>query len=80
MLEQGNVPVKPVLVEPLCVTPRRIDGLPVIEDAEGLLAKRFAAQPGTFYLVRPDQHICARWRHFKSNAVRAKVRRATANV
>jgi 3-(3-hydroxy-phenyl)propionate hydroxylase len=29
---------------------------------EGLLAQRYDAQPGTVYLLRPDQHVCARWR------------------
>ena len=80
VLEQGSVSVRPVMVEPRCVTPRHSDNFSVIEDAEGLLAKRFDAQPGTFYLVRPDQHVCARWRHFEPDAVRSAVRRATANV
>ena len=32
-------------------------------DAEDdLAAQRYDAQPGTVYLLRPDQHVCARWR------------------
>lgn len=30
--------------------------------AEGLAAERWDAKPGTTYLVRPDQHVAARWR------------------
>ena len=31
-------------------------------DARGLAARRLDARPGTSYLLRPDQHVCARWR------------------
>jgi 3-(3-hydroxy-phenyl)propionate hydroxylase len=34
----------------------------VIEDAEGLMRDRYDGQPGTVYLLRPDQHVAARWR------------------
>ncbi|MEE1612526.1 FAD-dependent oxidoreductase [Microvirga sp. CF3016] len=32
-------------------------------DVQGLFAQRFDATPGSTYLVRPDQHLAARWRH-----------------
>jgi 3-(3-hydroxy-phenyl)propionate hydroxylase len=31
-------------------------------DREGHFARRFDASPGAAYLVRPDQHLAARWR------------------
>jgi 3-(3-hydroxy-phenyl)propionate hydroxylase len=31
-------------------------------DSEGLLTTRYDAQPGAIYLLRPDQHLAARWR------------------
>ena len=35
--------------------------------------------PGTFYLLRPDQHVCACWRSFDPTQVRAAVACATGN-
>ncbi|MFZ5549642.1 MAG: FAD-dependent oxidoreductase [Pseudomonadota bacterium] len=45
-------------------------------DAEGLAACRYDARPGTCYLIRPDQHVAARWRRFDAAAVRAALHRA----
>jgi 3-(3-hydroxy-phenyl)propionate hydroxylase len=49
-------------------------------DAHGLAARRCDAQPGTVYLIRPDQHVAARWRRFDADAVRAALLRATGPV
>jgi 3-(3-hydroxy-phenyl)propionate hydroxylase len=57
----------------------RLPGCLAIVDAEGLLAQRYDARPGTFYLLRPDQHICARWRRLEVAKVRAAMARATCN-
>jgi 3-(3-hydroxy-phenyl)propionate hydroxylase len=43
---------------------------------EGLAAQRYDAQPGTTYLLRPDQHVCARWRAPQVAEVRAALKRA----
>ena len=32
-----------------------------IPDANGEIASIFGAQPGTFYLLRPDLHVAGRW-------------------
>ena len=48
----------------------------VIDDVRGLAAKRYDAKPGSCYLLRPDQHVCARWRSFDAAAIRAAIARA----
>ncbi len=57
-----------------------VDGNATIADVKGLLADRYDAQPGTCYLFRPDQHVCARWRSFDLAAVRAAIALGTANA
>ena len=49
-----------------------------VVDREGLLARRYAGRAGTLYLLRPDQHVCARWRRPQADALRAALRRALA--
>lgn len=46
-----------------------------IVDAQGLLAQRYDGRPGTVYLIRPDQHVAARWRAFDSGRIEAALRR-----
>lgn len=47
-----------------------------IIDTKGLVKSRYDAQPGTVYLIRPDQHVAARWRKFDVNAVENAIKRA----
>ena len=49
-------------------------------DVWGLAAQRYDGRPGTAYLLRPDQHVCARWRQPDAPAVKAALARATANL
>jgi 3-(3-hydroxy-phenyl)propionate hydroxylase len=48
----------------------------VLVDPEGLLASRHDGRHGTLYLMRPDQHVCARWRGFEADAFGAALGRA----
>ena len=75
------VPVKAVLVAGAqCDLSAMPAELAVVRDSEGCLAKRYDAQPGTAYLIRPDQHIAARWRAVNTDAVAAAVNRATGRA
>jgi 3-(3-hydroxy-phenyl)propionate hydroxylase len=47
-------------------------------DIEGWAARRYAAQPGTAVLIRPDRHVAARWRTPTEAAVRAALAHACA--
>ena len=55
-------------------------GIRVLEDQAGRFAERFDAQPGSTYLIRPDQHVAARWRAFDANKLGEAMARATCNL
>jgi 3-(3-hydroxy-phenyl)propionate hydroxylase len=44
------------------------------------MAKRYDAQPGTTYLLRPDQHVLARWRSLDSAQLQAAMARSLGQV
>ncbi len=75
-LEGAAIAVQTVLVTASAGTAP--DGLAVLHDRDGLVARRLDARPGNGYLIRPDQHVAARWRRFDAAAVRAALARATA--
>lgn len=47
-----------------------------LKDTGGLVTKRYDLQPGTAYLIRPDQHVAARWRQIRADKVLAAMQRA----
>ncbi len=67
--------VRPVLIRPRGPAPPRLDGGRALEE-DGLASRRFDAQPGTTYLLRPDQHVCARWRRYDPARIAAALARA----
>jgi 3-(3-hydroxy-phenyl)propionate hydroxylase len=77
-LADAPIPIEVVLVSPKAgVAP---DGLRVFVDSKNRFAERYDAQPGTTYLIRPDQHVAARWRAFDAAAITSALARATGNL
>lgn len=59
-----------------------VEGVPLrglTLDASGALAERYlGTAPAAVYLIRPDQHVAARWPSFDASAVTAALRKACA--
>jgi 3-(3-hydroxy-phenyl)propionate hydroxylase len=64
----GNIPVKTL-----------VSG-DYFEYREGLLQERYDAREGTVYLLRPDQHVAARWRKFDGAKIQAAINKATCST
>ncbi|MFP3569563.1 FAD-dependent oxidoreductase [Paraburkholderia sp. SIMBA_030] len=75
-LRAGPIPLNLVVVTNGDARAAVAQGANVVHDAEGLATARYDATPGTFYLIRPDQHVCARWRQFDASAVEDALKRA----
>jgi 3-(3-hydroxy-phenyl)propionate hydroxylase len=71
----GPMPVDVILVTP--AGGRSPHGFKVMEDYTGRFAERYDAQPGSAWLIRPDQHIAARWRRLDVAQVRQALDQAT---
>ena len=58
------------------VTAKRV-AVSAADDASGALAERYLGDAkSAVYLIRPDQHVVARWDSFDATALRAALRRA----
>lgn len=77
-LADAAIPIDVVLVSPKAGAAP--EGLRVFVDEKQRFAERFDAQADTTYLIRPDQHVAARWRAFDAAAVKTALARATSNV
>ena len=74
-LSNSSIPVDILTVEPSAS-----DSDDTLVDMRGLAFQHYDASPGTFYLIRPDQHVAGRWRTFDSNRVLAALDRATCRL
>lgn len=45
-------------------------------DPDGHFAQRYDAAEGSAYLARPDQHVCARWKHLSADQLIAAIQQA----
>jgi 3-(3-hydroxy-phenyl)propionate hydroxylase len=77
-LAGSGIDVRPLVIS---ARPGTLAGdIPVLEDSRGIAAQRYDAKPGTVYLLRPDQHVAARWRALDASKIKAAVARATCNA
>ena len=74
--EIAGIGMDKVPVATLAVT-REEGGNGHVNDSQGLLHRYYDARPGTYYLVRPDQHVAGRWREFSREKVLRALARAT---
>ncbi len=71
--------IAPVPIEPLVIAQRATApaAIATYHDVKGRMRERYDLTPGSCYLIRPDQHVAARWRHFDAEAVNQALARAT---
>ena len=75
-LRAGGIPVRTIVV---CAQSDGLEGTDiVVADPLGRVAVHWAAEAGTVYVLRPDQHVASRWRAGSDTTVRAVIHTALA--
>jgi 3-(3-hydroxy-phenyl)propionate hydroxylase len=72
-LESGAAPFKLLIVAD---SPEISDGSSTVVDSMHHLFDHYGASHGSFYLIRPDGHVAARWQHPHTNQIMAAIVRA----
>jgi 3-(3-hydroxy-phenyl)propionate hydroxylase len=79
-----GLPLKVTCISPggadagLVKSPADAPWLQVLSDPQGRVHSRYGVTtPGSAYLLRPDQHICARWLHLDAQYLNAALAQAT---
>ena len=73
----GIAPLQVLIVVP-AGSHAGVEGARTLVDVHRLLTQRYDGRSGTLYLLRPDQHVCARWRRANAGLLRNALRRALA--
>jgi 3-(3-hydroxy-phenyl)propionate hydroxylase len=76
-LDQGAMPIEPLVIS---AKPGQLASATLLHDVAGVIARRYDAQDGSYYLARPDQHVAARWRSLETAHVQQARDRATCNL
>lgn len=77
-VQHGDVALRVVLVLGADCPDISVDGMDTVRDSQGLLASRYDARDGACYLIRPDQHVAARWRRVDAQHLAMGLARALA--
>lgn len=72
--------LKPTSVDAGVFTPKLLVEGTDFDAVEAIATERYDAKEGAVYLIRPDQHIAARWRSFDADKIRAALGRATSGA
>ena len=72
-----SIPVRCILVVPPGLENDVPPEFEYVVDQDGILSGRYDVRSGACYLIRPDQHIAARWRHADIDSIHRAIRCAT---
>ncbi|MBC3909419.1 FAD-dependent oxidoreductase [Undibacterium umbellatum] len=75
-LEHEAIPVVTLII---CKQEGALDAHLILTDTKGLLHQRYGAENGSYHLLRPDQHLTARWQKFEVNHILRAVQTACGN-
>jgi 3-(3-hydroxy-phenyl)propionate hydroxylase len=67
-------------VRPLVIASEPVAGVETLCDENGLVAQRYGGRDGAAYLIRPDQHVAARFAEPTADKIASALARARAEA